>query len=81
MKQQMVSCALPATLCSFQKRLNFGGIEEVLPSMWIGYRTLHIIRNGEVTHRLAFLGFLSGFNMPLLTKSRYCSVANAMTSG
>ena len=34
--------------------------------MWISNATLHIIRNGKLIYWLAFLGFLSGFNMPLL---------------
>jgi hypothetical protein len=66
----MISCALPASFRSFKERLDLSRIKEVLPSMRISNATFNIIRNGKLAHWLAFLGFLSGFNMPLLTKSQ-----------
>jgi hypothetical protein len=65
----MISCALPATLSRFKEGLDLSWIKEVLPSVWISDRTLHITRDGEVTHAPAFLSFLGGRNMPLFTKS------------
>jgi hypothetical protein len=49
-EEQMISCALPATLSSLKERLDLSWIKEVLPSMWISDRTLHIIRDGKVAH-------------------------------
>jgi hypothetical protein len=49
-KKEVISCALPAALSSFQKGLDLSRIEEVLPSMRISDRTLYITRNGEVRH-------------------------------
>ena len=64
----MISCALPATLSSIEEGLDLSWIEEVLPSMWISNATLHITRDGKVTHWLAFLSFLSGFQYASLNK-------------
>ncbi|MGB8017962.1 MAG: hypothetical protein WCF80_19100 [Pseudolabrys sp.] len=80
-KEEVISCALPAALSSIEEGLDLSRVEEVLPSMRISNATLHITRNGKLAHRPAFLRFLSGFNMPLLTKSQYCSVAKVMISG
>jgi hypothetical protein len=45
-EEQVISCALPATLSSFKESLNLSLVEEVLPPMRISDRTLHITRNG-----------------------------------
>jgi hypothetical protein len=49
-EQQVIPCALPASFRSIEEGLDLSRIEEVLPSMRISNATLHIIRNGKVTH-------------------------------
>ena len=68
-EEQVISCAIPASFRSLKEGLDLSWIKEVFPSMRIGNTTFNITRNGKVTHWLAFLSFLGGLNMPLLTKS------------
>jgi hypothetical protein len=49
-KQQMIPYALASSLSGIEKQFHLGWIKEVLWSVWIGGRTLNIIRCGEVEH-------------------------------